>query len=247
MQKNTSITIAVLSILIAVGGVSFAVKATNQKKTVKKENDALRQQLANLQSSEKTSESVNVPESAPGSSTALVALNTPAGEAAPVAPAQPVEQRQRESFEDRMARMKEEDPEGYAERIKRREEFQERMKYNLAERTATFMDLDTSRMNETELAAHEQLVSRMGTIWELMEQVQNPEEINREAMGELFREAREVRPLMEQERATMFRLLGEDLGYTGEDSKEFANHIDSIISATSLQMPRGGGRGDRGR
>ena len=81
----------------------------------------------------------------------------------------------------------------------------------------------------------------------LMEQMGNPEEVNREAMGEMFRQSRDAYPLMEQERTTMFRLLGEDLGYTGQDSKDFADHIDSILSATSFRMPSfGGGRGGRG-
>lgn len=246
MNRNATIATIALSVLVSIGGVSFAVKATTQKKTIENENNALRRQLAELQNQPIAPEIKEIAGVSTNGTNAIVALKVPASDAPEVAAPEPTERPQRESFEDRMARMKEEDPEGYAERIKRREEFQQKMKYNLAERTATFMDLDTSSMNEKELAAHEQLVGRMGTIWELMEQMGNPEEMNREAMGELFREAREVRPLMEQERATMFRLLGEDLGYTGQDSKDFASHIDSIISSTSLQMP-GGGRGGRGR
>ena len=245
MNRNTTIATVALSVLVGIGGVSFAIKATNQKKNVENENRALRQQLAGLQNQPTLPDPEKITEVPATGTNAIVALNVPASNTPEATTPEATERPQRESFEDRMARMKEEDPEGYAERIKRREEFQEKMKYNLAERTATFMDLDTSSMNEKELAAHEQLVGRMGTIWDLMEQMQNPEEMNREAMGELFREAREVRPLMEQERATMFRLLGEDLGYTGQDSKDFASHIDRIISSTSLRMP-GGGRGGRG-
>ena len=248
MNRNRSIALTILSVLIAVGGVSFAVKATQQKKELEKENGALRQQLAGLQTEPESNKMTPAPAPNPVATNTLVTLQTPN---IPVAPTeedeQPPEQRRRESWDERMARMKEEDPEGYAERIKQREEFREKIKYDLATRTATFMDLDTASMSEKEFAAHEQLVDRMGTIWELMEQMQNPEESNREVMGQLFREAREARPLMEQERATMFRLLGEDLGYEGKDAKEFATHIDSIISATTLQPPHGSGRGRGGR
>ncbi len=246
MNRNRSIALTVLSVLIAVGGVSFAVKATQQKKELEKENGALRQQLAGLQTEPESNEAVPAPD--PVATNALVTLQTPDAPAVPTEDTeQPPEQRRRESWDERMARMKEEDPEGYAERIKQREEFREKIKYDLATRTATFMDLDTSSMSEKEFSAHEQLVDRMGTIWELMEQMQNPEESNREVMGQLFREAREIRPLMEQERATMFRILGEDLGYKGKEAKEFATHIDSIISATTLRPPHGGGRGRGGR
>lgn len=244
MNRNTTIATIALSMLVGVGGVSFAVKSANQKKNVENENADLRRQLASLQNQSVQPGPEKVAEAAPADTNAVVALKVPASDAPKASAPEPEQRPQRESYQERMARMKEEDPEGYAERIKRREEFQERMKYSLAERTATFMDLDTSKMSGEELASHEQLVERMGVVWELMEQMGNPEEMNREAMHEMFTQAREVRPLMEQERATMFRLLGEDLGYTGQDSQDFAEHVDSIISATSFRMP-GGGRGGR--
>lgn len=241
MNRNKTITLVALSMLIAVVGVSSAVKANNRKNTLETENSALRKQLAGLK---------NLPEKPAAADSTdtqaeVVQLSSEVADAAPTVDSPP-EQPKRESREDRIARMKEEDPEGYAEMVKRREEFQETMKYNLAERTATFMDLDTTNMNKKELVAHEQLVNRMGAVWDLMEQMQSSDGMNREVMGDLFREAQEIRPLMEQERSTMFRLLGEDLGYKGKEAKDFAKHIDSIISSTSLQMPRGGrGRGGR--
>ena len=150
----------------------------------------------------------------------------------------------RPSFEERMAQMKEEDPEGYAEMIQRREERQNEMRYNLAERTATFMDLDTSMMNEKELANHELLVTKMARVWELTEQFQDPEAApDREAMRELYSEINEVRPLMKTERNVMFKQLGAELGYEGKDAKNFAGHVQDIIDATTVQMPRGGRRG----
>ncbi len=242
MNRNKTIALIALSMLIAVAGVSSAVKANNRKNTLETENSALRKQLAGLKDQPANPA---VADSADTTPLVVAQQSSEVADAAPTAEPTP-ERPQRESREDRMARMKEEDPEGYAEMVKRREEFQETMKYNLAERTATFMDLDTANMNKKELAAHEQLVNRMGAVWDLMEQMQSSDGMNREVMGDLFRAAQEIRPLMEQERSTMFRLLGEDLGYKGKEAKDFAKHIDSIISSTSLQIPRGGrGRGGR--
>ncbi len=156
--------------------------------------------------------------------------------------------RERESFEDRMAKMKEEDPKAYAEMVQKRQERQEEMRYNLAERTATFMDLDTSMMTEEERANHEQLVERMVNVWALTEQFKDPEAApDREAMRELMTEMNEVRPLMKEERTVMFKQLGSDLGYEGQDALNFATHVEEIISATSLQMPGRGSRGGGGR
>jgi hypothetical protein len=156
--------------------------------------------------------------------------------------------RRRESFEERMARMKEEDPEGYAEFIQRREERQQAMQYNFAERTATIMDLDTSYMTDEEFMNHELLVEKMARIWELTQQFNDPEAPpDREAMRELYNEVREARPMMQEERTVMFRQLGIDLGYDEVQASEFAGHLEEIIESTSLNMPRGGRGGGRGR
>jgi hypothetical protein len=157
--------------------------------------------------------------------------------------------RQRESFEERMARMKEEDPEGYEEMIAQRLERRERMRYGLAERTASFMDLDTSRMTETELANHEQLVEKMARVWELTDQFPDPDEPpDREIMREMFGIMREVQPMLDQERNVMFKQLGSDLGYEGGEAEEFAAYVEEIIDITSMRSPFSGGRrggGDR--
>ena len=128
------------------------------------------------------------------------------------------------------------------------QERQQEISYNLAERTATFMDLDTSRMTEEELANHELLVERMARVWELTNQFEDPEAApNREVMRELYSEIREVRPLMDQARTVMFKQLGIDVGYKGEDAQDFATHVEDIIDSTTLRMPGGGGRGGGGR
>lgn len=145
-----------------------------------------------------------------------------------------------------MARMKEEDPEGYAEMVKTRAERRDAMRYDLAERTASFMELDTAFMTDAERETHELLIEKMANVWALTEQLNDPEQSpNRETMHELFTAINEASPLMDTERSTMFRQLANDLGYDGEEAQAFSSYVEDIISTTTLQPPRGGpgGRG----
>ena len=253
MNRNVTNSIIVVSVVVAVGGITSAMKQSKRYKTANAEISALQEQIARMGG--------KLPGTgAPGSrhrdgdtnevqalqallaekEVELAALTTNI-------PTTNAPSRQRESWEDRMARMKEEDPEGYAEMIRRREERQQEIRYNLAERTATFMDLDTANMTKKELANHELLVEKMARIWELSDRFQDPEAApDREAMRELYKEIRDVRPLMDQEREVMFKQLGTELGYEKKDAKAFAAHVEEIIDATTLRMPKGGGSGGRG-
>jgi hypothetical protein len=250
MKRNIPTIITILSIIIAATCISVAVKASKQKKLAEAETKALRKKIAEMPTRPTrrrgpTSERTEVAQESTVNTNPLVALQEPTPESGNE---QKQERPGREPFEERMARMKEEDPEAYAEMIQRREERQQEMRYNLAERTATFMDLDTSQMNEEELANHELLVEKMANVWALTEQFQDPEAApDREAMRELYTEINEVRPLLRDERTVMFKQLGSDLGYEGEAAEDFAAHVEEIIGATSIQVPRGGGgRGGRG-
>jgi hypothetical protein len=249
MNKTTLRTVFTACIIITIASASSAIKANKQRKQAQAEIEDLNKRLTELNKrpSRQRSEQPKVAISDSSTDTnQLVTLKEASAEAAPEAEKERP-QRQRESFEDRIAKMKEEDPEGYAEMVQKRQERQEEMRYNLAERTATFMDLDTSLMTEEERLNHEQLVEKMANVWALTEQFQDPEAApDREAMRELFTAAREVRPLMEVERTIMFKQLGSELGYEGDESEAFATHVEDIINATSIQMPGRGGRGGGG-
>lgn len=253
MNKNTPYMVVAVSVLLAVVSIGSAMKQSSQKKAAKAEITALREQIARMGG--KLSDT-DAPDSRPidGSTNEIQALQALLAEKEVELTALTTSttttnapRRQRESWEDRMAKMKTEDPEGYAEMIQRREERQQEMRYNLAERTATFMDLDTANMTEKELANHELLVEKMAKIWELSDRFQDPEAApDREAMRELYSEVRDVRPLMDKEREIMFKQLGTDLGYENKDAKAFATHVEEIIDATTMRMPQGGGRGGGG-
>ena len=150
----------------------------------------------------------------------------------------------RESWSDRMARMKEEEPERYAEMIKQREERRQQMRYDIAERTASFMGLNTEFMSESELENHKQLVDKMSAIWALSEKFQDPEyNPDRETMRQLFELTREARPLMDAERTVMFKQLGNELGMSSAEAEDLSAYIEQIIDTTTVRMPRGGDRG----
>ncbi|WP_372806602.1 hypothetical protein [Pontiella sp.] len=256
MNKKLPVSITGAALVVALACIVSAVASQAKARKSAKELHALRAQIARMKA---FVPGVGTPIYTPGEPPATNAVALVEHSTAPRGPrddeAADPQQRSRpsrESFEDRMANMKAEDPEGYAEMIRRREEAQQMMRYGLAERTATFLDLDTSGMTEQERANHERLVTKMANIWELSAKFQDPEAApDREAMRELFIEMREVRPLLDLERTAMFKQLGFELGYEGEDADVFAAHAEEIISATSLQMPdgrggQGGGRGPAG-
>lgn len=266
MNKNLPTTLAAIAAIVALASVVSAVRSSSLRKASEAEVTSLREQIARMEADNPVPDEapLAVYQGSPGSTNEVAQLRAMLAERnaeLAMLKARPElteeerqqqreerRQQQRESFEQRMAQFKEEDPEGYAEMVAQRQERQQTMRYNLAERTATFMDLDTSRMTAAELANHEKLVEKMANVWQLTEQFNDPEQPpDRETMRELFNDMREVRPLMEQERTVMFKQLGTVLGYEGEEAEAFAAHVEDIISATTLQMPRGGGRGGPGR
>jgi hypothetical protein len=249
MNKKLAVYVAGVALVVALACILSAIASQAKARESAKEVHELQEQIARMKAF------------VPGVGTPIYSPGEPGGTnvAAQVVDAAsprddeadgPRERNRppRESFEDRMAKMRTDDPEGYAEMITRRDEAQQKMRYNLAERTATFMDLDTSGMTAQERANHELLVTKMANIWELSAKFQDPEAApDREAMRELFIGMREVRPLLDLERTVMFKQLGSDLGYEGEDVEVFAAHAEEIISATSLQLPDGRGEQSGGR
>jgi hypothetical protein len=243
MKKQIPILITTLSLIIAIVGLSFGISATRQKKATEEEANRLRIQLNQKQPPANVSP-ISIDAEPPADTNTLAELE--AGLAALRAELAAAKEQppQRESWEDRMACMKEEDPEGYAEMIKNRTERRDAIRYDLAERTANFMELDSAFMTAVERENHDLLIEKMATVWALTEQFNDPEQPpNREAMRELFGAINEARPLMDAERTTMFRQLANDLGYDGEEVQDFSSYVEDIISATTIQMPRGGRRG----
>jgi hypothetical protein len=249
MKKYIPTATLALSTLITITAVSYSVSADRQRLEAEQEADALRKQITSIhpvagETQLQPSLSVETPsgESDPNLVAELEAeLEEMRGQLAVLKENQPKE---RESWDERMARMQEEDPEGYAEMINQRSERREAMRYGLAERTASFMELDSTVMSDTERENHELLIQKMGDFWALTEQLQDPEQQPSRETREEFRSlADEVRPLMDAERGTMFRQLADELGLDGKDAKAFSTYVEDIIDVTTVQRPGRGGRG----
>lgn len=248
MNNNIHVIITFLSIAVAVGGISYGVRTTNQNTRLQEEAQVLRNQL-NARSGE--------PANAGGPA---VALNDFSGrEPNDVHSLQEqldardaelerlrselTESQKRprhESFQDRMTRMKEEEPERYEEMVRSRTERKEQMRYNQANRLALYLDMDTSSMSPEELENHNLLVEKLTEVWEKTAEYDPTQPPTRETMLEMFSTLREVSDLMDQERGVMLKQLGKEVGLSGSEAEDFAAYTESIISATTLQPPRGG-------
>ena len=159
----------------------------------------------------------------------------------------PREQRSRESFRERMERMKTEEPERYAEMQKRHEEFRARMRAANEERDNYLASIDTSNMSDEQKANHERLLAALKMRDALGERMRPDSEnpLTDEERQEFFGSMREIGPLMEQER----RYLLEETGRAyGEDGPAFAEYIQDLMEYTTPWRGtgrRGGGRGPR--
>ncbi len=250
MKKRSSTLLIALSLVVAISGVSIGVSAIRRKNAAEEEVARLQMQIARMQAPVPTTEDetplTTYMEPLVDTNAVAKLEAEVASLRAELASTKENQQPQRESWAERMARMKEEDPEGYAEMIARREERRQAMRYDLAERTANFMELDTAFMTDAERENHELLVEKMADVWALTEQFQDSEQPpDRGTMRELFSAINEARPLMDTERDTMFRQLADDLGFEGEEAQAFSGYVEDIISATTIQPPRGMGPGRR--
>jgi type II secretory pathway pseudopilin PulG len=254
MKNNIPLIITILSLAVAVGGISYGVKASNERTALRKETQALRDQLKTREAALDT-----VPESDEGKAAAVKPLSTietnDLSSLEKQLAARDAEQErlrseqarrqnsdQRESFQDRMARMKEEDPERYAAMIKHRTERREQMRYAQANRLAILMDVETGNMTPEELANHNLLLEKLNIIWEQTGAL-DPEQLpDRETMHAIFASVSDIQSMMEQERAAMLRQLGTEVGLNSSDAEDFSSYVQEIFSATTLQRPRGGRR-----
>lgn len=255
MKKNIPLIITLLSLALAVGGIAFGVRAANETAALQKEVQALRDQLKPREiptDHESANEESKVVALKPVSGMDTNSLSSLSEQLAArdaeleklrAELARRKDRSQRESFQDRMARMKEEEPERYAEMIKRRTERTEQMRYDQANRLAIFLDMDTSSMTPEELANHNLLLEKLNGLWEQTAAFDPEQPPDWETMHAIFESVGDVRSLMEQERTVMLRQLGSEVGLSGSETEDFSSYVEEIISATSLRSPRGGRRG----
>ena len=172
-----------------------------------------------------------------------------AQEAAVAKPAEETEaparqQRPRESFRERMERMKTEEPERYAEMQKRQTEFRARMHADNEERGNFFASIDTTRMTADQKAGHEKLLAAIKMADAFMDRMRPDAEepLTDEERQAAFAAIREIGPLMEQERRYILEEVGREYG---EDGAEFATYIQNVMDYTTPMPRMGRGRGPR--
>jgi len=262
VKKNIAVIITLLSLAVAVGGISFGVKVNHKNTELQALLQALQKQintthLLTHRDPAGENDAVVALKEGDGNHTNEVSslLEQLAARDAELARLRAVlEDRQnsdrgpRQSFQDRMAQLKEDDPERYAEMVQRRTERQQQMRYDQATRLATFMNMDTGGMTEEELSNHDLLVQKLSDLWERTGEFDPENPPDREMMREVFGSIHEISSLMDQERAVMFRQLGTDVGLTGTDAENFVSYVEDIVSATTMRPPRGmrGGPGGGG-
>lgn len=254
MNQKQNLLIIIATALIAVGAVTAAIKQNEKRKAAETELDSLKTLIDAVPTTQPQLSAENTPESSAqleqlqaeidtlkealgNAEQQLVIYQKNENEAQQEQPQTP----ERESYADRMARLKDEDPEEYQRIVDERRERQEALQYNLAERTAIFLDMDTSFMNPEELANHEQLVDKMATVFELTQQFEDPENTpNRANMREMWSAIGEARPLMERQRITLFeKTFRDQIGMSNEEAADMAAYIEHLNEATSINpFPR---------
>ena len=142
----------------------------------------------------------------------------------------------RESYAERMNRLKEDDPEEYNRIISERRERQQATQYSLAQRTAMFMEMDTSYMNEDELENHQDFVNALASVFELSQNFNNPEDQpSRRQMREIWQQVREAQPIVEQQRKTIFmNTFRQELNMNNQEAESFYNNLEHIFDVTSI-------------
>lgn len=150
----------------------------------------------------------------------------------------------RASFEDRMARLKQEDPARYEEMQKQREEFNKRIQTQADERSDFLKKIDTAAMTEEQRANHEKLLATAELARATLAQMptMTAEEASA-ARRKMFETLGTVSELYQQERRYLLEQTGRAMGYQGAESGQFADYIQQIYDQTSSPRLFGGGRG----
>jgi len=259
MNIRKTPVISIASVLLAVGGISVGIKATSEKNAALKEAQSLRDAVVKTADADGAVDSTNAP-AVPtplmaleeiGTNDVAVLLEQLAARDAELERLRAELERrsnrgQRQSFQERMAQLKEEDPERYAEMIQSRTERQQQMRYDQASRLAMFTEVDTSGMTEEQLAIHNQLMEKLAALWDASGEFDPENPPDWRTMRETIGDFRELGEMMDMERSYMFSQLGAEVGLSAADAADFSSYVEEIINATTLRPPRGmRGGGDR--
>lgn len=141
-------------------------------------------------------------------------------------------------FSGWMERLKEEDPERYAEIMKEREDARKESRHALAETAAYHLQSADIERTEEEQAEYDAMISLLNHTWELAEKLQDdsvPRSERRTLGRQMFMNMMQLDPLLESERERELQRMGVSMGYTEEEAEWFSGEIDQLIERTSVQ------------
>lgn len=143
-----------------------------------------------------------------------------------------------------------EDPDRYAEIVRRREDMRQRVNDSFARKASHFLYRDTSSLDSVEQEEYELMLGLLAQTWQLAERMQSVElerherwEIGREVMANV----RELTPMLEAERDREFFELALQIGYDESTASEFVDYINDMIEISTFQSIWRGMRGGWGR
>ena len=162
-------------------------------------------------------------------------------QASVAAEAAPLSSPQRENGQPRerrnwMEELRRNDPQGYEEFQKRREEARQVMQDSLARKAAYLLYKDADKLSKEEQERQTLMMNLLSETWSLFRQMPGlPHEQRFEAMRTLRDHVRTLEPMLDQERERAFYMVGRDLGYNEEDAARFAQHMDELVDVTTLR------------
>lgn len=162
-------------------------------------------------------------------------------------PEAPVMEEPRRSRRDRMAELKETDPERYKEEMERREQFKAMAKQMQADRENFLASIDTSLLSPEAQNNHVRFATAIKKQAQLQEQMMAyresgepiPEELQYE-MRDTFLELQETRDV---ERSALLDAIAISMGLAEEEVNDFTHLVNEVINATGGQMMPRMGRG----
>ena len=160
----------------------------------------------------------------------------------------------RESREERMARLKEENPEEYAAELKRQEEREQRRQAFMEQRRSaeTRRDDFFASVNIAHMTPEEQkeLETFVGQYKELRAMFEPGAQVSDEDRGRAMTLGMGLMQRTERVRESLLKATAKEMGFNDAESVEFTKSINEIFGATSLMGPGGGagipGMGGRG-
>lgn len=150
--------------------------------------------------------------------------------------------RRRLSFQERMEKMKKENPKQYEEMQKRHEEFRQRMAQREMERVDFLTSLDLTLFTPEQKENHEKLLDTLATLEEIRAKEKDMGALSEEERRALFSTYHTLHSLYETERDALLSITARSIGFTSDESSAFVDQIKEIYEETSMGFGRRGGR-----